>query len=638
MNFNTVNAPVRQTYLSPREDYDYEYPEGLNLKPGSALSNLVCQKIFDYALMAHSKISERYDSWEQMDNILQAYIPLDDEEKSVKEKDSRKPVSIIFPYTYAIKETLATYAYNALVQDPIFQYQGVSSEDTVGAILLQKKIQMDCLKSKVALSIYTMINDALAYGIGIGVPGWETRIGTRYRQRKSPSIVGETNYMVRSAENVELESNVLLYEGNKLDTIRPYQILPDPNVSCHKLQESEFYGYVEQISYVNLLGQEQSNSGEMFNVKYLRNGQKQSSIFIKQDSVNFGGAETSEIVDIIHMYVTLIPKDWKLGDSEYPEKWLFAIGGDNVILKAKPLGLTHNMYPIAVIAPDFDGYEVAPLSRLERLLGLQSTVDWLFNSHIANVRKAINDMLIVDPYMINMKDLQSPAPGKLIRTRKPAWGKGVRDSVHQLVVNDITRANISDSSWIVQWMNHVAGVDEAMMGSLRQGGPERLTGAEFTGTRQSAMTRLNKMTMVMSAMGLQDIAYMFACHTQQLMTKETYVNFVGNLDKELAGDYGLQQNQMVTPYDLRVDFDIISRDGAIPAVQSTEVWMRMFDIIMKNPEVNAGFDIARIFKHIVRSMGEKNVDNFVRRPVNVQVRPDEEVMQEVAKGNMVPMQ
>lgn len=636
MNFATVNAPVRQTYFEPRESFDYEYPNGLKLKPGTPLSNEICQKVFDYALMAHTKISERYDSWGKMDNILQAYIPLDDEEVAVQEKDSRKPVSIIFPYTYAIKETLATYAYNALVQDPIFQYQGVSSEDTVGAVLLQKKIQMDCIKSKVALSIYTMINDALAYGIGIGVPGWDVRTGTRYRQRKVSDILTPSPYASRAAENVELESNVLLYEGNKLDTISPYQILPDPNVSCHKLQESEFYGYVEQLSYVNLLAQEQSDK-EMFNVRYLRNGQKQSSIFIKKDSVTFGGTETSELVDVIYMYVNLIPKDWKLGSGEYPEKWLFAIAGDNVILRAKPLGLTHNMFPIAVIAPDFDGYDVAPLSRLERLLGLQTTVDWLFNSHIANVRKAINDMLIVDPYMINMKDLQSPAPGKLIRTRKPAWGKGVRDSVHQLMVNDITRANISDSSWIVQWMNHVAGVDEAMMGSLRQGGPERLTGAEFTGTRQSAMTRLNKMTMVMSAMGLQDIAYMFACHTQQLMTQETYVNFVGNLDKELAGDYGLQANQLVTPYDLRIDFDVISRDGSVPAVQSTEVWMRMFDIIMKNPEVNAGFDVARIFKHIVRSMGEKNVDNFVR-PVNVQVRPDEEVMQQVAKGNMVPMQ
>ena len=76
------------------------------------------------------------------------------------------------------------------------------------------------------------------------------------------------------------------------------------------------------------------------------------------------------------------------------------------MVRAKPLGLSHGMYPIACIAPDFDGYSVAPLSRLEMLQGLQTTVDWLFNSHIANVRKAINDMLIVDPYMLNMKDLQ----------------------------------------------------------------------------------------------------------------------------------------------------------------------------------------------------------------------------------------
>jgi hypothetical protein len=52
-------------------------------------------------------------------------------------------------------------------------------------------------------------------------------------------------------------------------------------------------------------------------------------------------------------------------------------------------------------------------------------------------------MLIVDPSLINMADLEDPKPGKLIRMRRAAWGRGVENAVKQLNVNDITRQHIS---------------------------------------------------------------------------------------------------------------------------------------------------------------------------------------------------
>jgi hypothetical protein len=125
------------------------------------------------------------------------------------------------------------------------------------------------------------------------------------------------------------------------------------------------------------------------------------------------------------------------------------------------------MFPVAVAAPDFDGYSPTPMSRLEILYGLQEVLDFLFNSHVANVRKAVNDMIIVDPQLVNINDLKDPKPGKLIRLRRPAWGRGVKDVAMQLGINDITRANIADSSYIVNWMQKIAATDDPMMGSLR---------------------------------------------------------------------------------------------------------------------------------------------------------------------------
>jgi hypothetical protein len=293
------------------------------------------------------------------------------------------------------------------------------------------------------------------------------------------------------------------------------------------------------------------------------------------------------------------------------------------------------MYPIITASPDFDGYSILPLARSEILYGMQEVLDWLFNSHISNVRKAINDMLVVDPYLVNIADLKDPQPGKLIRMRRPAWGKGVKDAVQQLQVNDITKQNIADSSFIIQWMQKVGGADESMMGALRQGGPERLTGAEFQGTRAGAISRMERVAKVISLQGLQDMAYMFASHTQQLMTKETYINATGRWQRELAEVFGNKSQLKTTPWDLLIDYDVVAKDGTIPGGIDSASWIRLYDILAKNPQLGSQFDMVRIFEYMALNMGAKNVQDFRISP---KIMSDDQINRERQKGNLVPME
>ncbi|KKL44712.1 hypothetical protein LCGC14_2362930, partial [marine sediment metagenome] len=283
-------------------------------------------------------------------------------------------------------------------------------------------------------------------------------------------------------------------------------------------------------------------------------------------------------------------------------------------------------------------YSPTPISRLEKLYGLQGTLDWMFNTHVANVRKAINDSIVYDPYYINSNDLKNPGPGKLIRMRRPAWGAGkIKDSIMQLPVVDITRGHLADSAFIVEWMNRVGMVNEAMQGALRQGGPERLTKAEFQGSAAGGFSRLERMAKIISLQSMQDLGYMLASHTQQLMEEETYVKASGEWEQVLMDEFGknpdmLRQGRLkVDPFDLLIDYDLKVRDGSIPGSKSSEVMVRMFDMIAKVPELAQKFDLVRIFKHIARESGVPNVDDFVR----VQVMEDEQVERQVDAGNLV---
>lgn len=630
-----------------RKDYDYTYPDDLDLKPDSDLHQSLKAKILTRARESRNEMSKRFPSWNEIDKILTVYIPLKDKEETIKKQDKTRPVSIVFPYTYSMLEALLTYMTLAFFQDPMFQYEGVGPEDVKGSSLLELVIRLHTIKTKVPLAVHSVIRNALAYGIGPGAPGWEKRYGMK-------PITSEVIYLPEgrgTTRNREVQwVKSLLFEGNNLHAIDPYSWLPDPSVDASNIQRGEFVGWITNDNLMNMLAEEKEPENKMFNVKYLhaiRN--KKSSFSTDQSSRNlkYGGGDpktatvsSTSHVDNINMHVNLIPREWELGTSEYPEKWLFTLSSDEIITSASKLTHAHGMYPAAVAAPEYDGFSPTPIGRLEILYGLQHTLDFLFNSHIANVRKSINDMFVVDPYLININDLKDPEPGKLIRLRRPAWGRGVDKVVQQLQVTDITRQNIGDSQYITQWMDRISGADQSMAGQQRKGGPDRKTKAEFQGTRGSAVSRLQRLAMITSMQFMQDIGYMFAVHTQQYLSKSTYVKIAGRDQERLTRLFGKtnQERIPVDPYDLAIDYDVIPRDGSIPGGNFSDVWVELYKIIATDEELRKEYDTFRIFEYIANELGAKNIQDFKRNMDQIQpvTMPDEEVQKEVQAGNLVP--
>lgn len=610
---------------------DYAYPMGLDLQPDSQLHQKVLGKLLNRVRVAYEKMDSRRRSWREIDKTLTAYVRIDELERKVKEKDKRAPVSIVFPHSYSILETLTSFMDGLFLREPIFQYDGNSPEDTIGAILMTKVVEAHCKRFKVGLALHTAFKDSIAYGVGACFPLWKQKWG--YRTRSSYGMDGQLEKTSEPA---------LLFEGNSLENVDPYQLLLDPNYGIQSIQDAEFVGFVRRTNYYNLLPED--GKGAVFNVRYLKGKDCTSRYWGSQrdqkaQTTTVGDTSVLRPVDVVYLYINIIPKDWGLGDYEEPEKWLFAIAADRYIIQAQPLDLDHNMFPVAVCAPTFDGYSSAPLSRLELLSGMQELLDWLLNSHVANVRKTINDMIIYDPYMLNTADLTDPKPGKLVRARRAAWGKDIRGSIQQLQINDVTRQHIADAQLTMGLMNQISGADDAMMGTLRQGGPERLSAAEFSGTQSQALGRLQSLAMIVGQQLIQDVGYMFAMHTQQMMQEDVWVNTVGAWQDQLLAHYGpqIQNDRMrVTPQDLNIDFDIaVNPEGQ---GQATQFWIQMFDTIAKTPELYQLIDVGRVFRYVASQLGAKNVDNFLRAPIQPVGAPTADVMAQAQAGNMVPIE
>lgn len=646
------NTSSGKSSFSPTSHFDYKYPDGLDLKPGSKIHRKIRDLIMEDAFYSSREMSNRHTDWNKIDHTLTAYIPVDEEEQKVKDEDSRKPVSIVFPNSYAVLETLLAYYVGAFFQDPIFRYEGVGPSDVIGGILLEKIIAQQCHVNKVGLNLHTQARDAFAYGFGVVTPTWITERGTRRVRKITPSFLG-----LGSRESFEVEENAILFEGNALDNIDPYKYLPDTDGPIDQPQKGEFCGWVEEGNYYDLLTEEQNSDGDIFNVQYTREIlERKSSIFPSDSSgrntkSGMQGTDSqrstrSKKLTRLKMFRKIIPSELNLGDSPYPEIWFFEIVQDEVITQAFPLNLDHGKIPVSVQAPEFDGYSITPISRIEMLYGMQEVLDFMFNSHVLNVRKAINDTLVYDPYQVNSADLKGSGPRHL-RLRRPAWGRGVKDVIMQLPITDITRGNVADSSFLVQWMDRIGGADSTMQGALRQGGPERLTSAEFQGTRAGGITRMEKLVKVMGMQGMQDVARFFAAHNKQFMTQESYIKVTGDWKNVLMREYGKRgANKVidrgripVTPQDVDIYYNIKARDGSIPGGNFSEHWIQLYQIIAANPELAQRFDVVRIFTHIARNLGAKNVNDFVREGggINPQILPDETVEEEAKKGNIIPL-
>jgi hypothetical protein len=654
-----------RTYWTSK-NFQYQYPLGLNLHPTQTLAQTIVDKVMNRAVQSSSVISNRYPSWARVDEMLTGFIVPSKDALEAKRKNRRKPVEIVVPEMYAIMEILLTYMTSALLDGPVFQYDGTAPEDLIGAILLEKVVDQQIRYTKGRLALHTGFRDAFAYGFGLLAPEWTKKYATVIRKvPQAPSFFDKI--LGRNPPDGRDEREEMIFEGNRINNIDPYLALPDPNVPIDRINDGEFFGWIDRTSYKNLL-EEEHHDDNYFNVKYLQDVTSNNGNSRLFQTGEDGRGRRSGIpnyndltpvasgrIDVVKMFIDIIPRDWKLPggwnnkNGEYPEAWYFEVAADTVLIQCRRLGLNHGQKPVAAIAPDYDGYSISPISRMEMMSGFQEVSNFLFNSHITNVRKSLNDMFVVDPQMIDMRSLQDPEPGKIITLRPNMWGKGVQNAVEQLKVVDITASHMKDLAMIQQYAKDMSGATDVVSG-IRRKTSERVTAQEIQGDQHGALSRLERMAKIMGWMGMWDLSNMIASQTQQLMSQETYIKIVGNWPQELMQEYGVQVNKervKVSPDDLLINYDIKCRDGTIPGGNFNQVWVQLLPQLMQNKELMQSFDIVRIVKHIMRASGADDVDQFDRPQqqqqqqqspqINAQVMPNEQVQNEVQKGNLVPI-
>ena len=599
------------------------------LKPGSDQHAKVLSYLTDRIDMSERKMQTFYARWQVNELKYQAYINLDDFEQILKGlNDEGRPslaIHITVPYAFATINTIVTYLLHTFAgRKPIFQIGSAKRETSRSAMMMEQVLQYNADRVRLVKLIYQFLMDTQIYGVGIFRTGWkdEKCVRTVWKDEQpqvaglglQPQAGGPPPKKVRSREQR------LVYSGNTVDTIDPYMFLPDPRVPMqevnrkgefvfwktyvgkHELQKMEAY---DEIKYVYAIG-EMKNSSTALAEPMTNRGLLSKGDGIPGRNTNQTD-KTKNWHESVQGTVMIIPNELGLGSGDpmddKPQRWIFQVINRTQIVQAELFDNDHDMHPVAVSEPYSMGYGFGHPGMADYLNPMQDLMSWFINSHVENVKAALNNMWLVDPSKVEMQDLKQPGAGKLIRIKKSAYGQDLKSMLTQFPVADVTGRHVADFQMLMSMTDAMSSITDNLRGLQDDGC--RKTATEVRTAGEAAASRLAAQTRLVSAQAMTDLSEQMTLNIQQYIDDDFYINIVG---KE-----GLDNSIKISPEMLVGDFHYPVHDGTLPLdkVALLDVWKQIYQGIAQDPTMRPNFDMMNMFRFIAELGGAKNIDSFI---------------------------
>lgn len=582
-------------------------------------------------------MSERRPAWNNADKLFRAFVKettADKKRKSSRDSGDPQYTTIVLPLSYATLLTAHTFwASVFLSRNPVFQYAARHGDGQNKVQAVEALIDYQVRQANMLPVLFNWLLDTGKYGLGVVSNFWTEEIFRSKRKVVPESALSDIQIPDEQPEEFETVETKG-YIGNELFSMRPHDFFPDPNVSVTQFQKGEYYGRLTTVGWNTVV--KKKFDGSYFNVDELQKRlsgsglQREGSdvIDLPHETAGRLRSSTKGKVQLLEKVIELIPKEWELSPSEFPEKWMFTVAQGDVIISADPLGKDNNKYPVFVNTYEIDPYSFTSRGMMEILEPLNNVGSWLINSHFYNVRKALNDQILVDPSKVWMKDLESGGPGRLVRLRPAAYGQDVRTMMTQFPVVDITRANLADTEFVSELIQLVSGVNSNMMGIVNPGG--RKTATEIRTSSTLGVNRQKTFAEYNSALGWSPLSQDLLQNSQQHYAENEAMNL------RIVGDQlepGVPLFVDVDPESIAGSFDYIPVDGTFPIDRfaQAELFQGLVASMAQVPELLQQFDMSKMVNFVASLMGIKNLKTF-----RLEVAPDGAVADQEQAGNIVP--
>ena len=618
--------------------------KSIDVKHNGVLAKSILSTIRTMVRNSSKRHTDRVSTWRNNEEIFTGYIDKDDKDKIRKarnDNDQMEYAKIRLPYTYAVAMAAHSYWTSVfLARNPVFQYQGTNDAGEQSVLAVEALQQYQVSRGRQLPPFYIFFQDVPKYGEAWMMCYWDEEI-TRYATIEEVEDTafygliptGKTKKVRRVRQHVG-------YQGNKIGNIHPGKVFTDPRYPRNRFQEGDFVAVETTLSRMELL--EGKETGRYINIDHVKpqqsEAQQAEEVHVEEsndplntqprlgDFSTYDDSKATDIFKVYEVFVNLIPKQWGLGESGLPEKWVFTVNVYfNVLLECRPLGYMHNRYPLAYIEIEPEGYANFSRSLLEVFSPVQSTLDWLVNSHFFNVRQVLNNNMIFDPSRVYEKDLQSKSPGTMARLKPAAYGTDVRTAFSQLQTRDVTQTHLNDMGLMYD-MGERLGISDTVMGMTYPA--SRRSATEARGDQGFGMSRLKTMSEYFSATGFAELGRMQLANSQQFYDTEKRLRVVGAA-AQMASETFLN----VTPDSIMGEYDLELVDGTLPIDRFAMVnlWQNLISQMAGVPQVVQRYDLGKIFGYVAQLGGIKNLNRF-----EVSIEPDDVIREAAARGETEP--
>ena len=595
----------------------------------------------DLVSLSRNTMSNYYGVWDNRHQVYKGEKPQNADDK--KSKSKGEPGKIAIPLTYAQIQTFIAFATSLLQQKPVFfDVEGSGEEDQDSAKLAEALLERDLNYNNISAKLYQFFLDISRFGLGVIKHSWVEEKETVWvkkevEQQGGPlSVFGKMFGLGEPAPVVEEEvaEERVRYQGNKLESVNPYRFYPDTRLPISRFQEGEFCASESEVSRNALKKGEQS--GLYAGVEFVqdmsekgiseRKGSNFTNLGVSKKG-NFTTRASSNVnntVVLTEVQVELVPSEFEIadgemmGESDQVEKWLVVYANDSRVIRAEPLGYVHNNFTYTVSQFSHDQHELLSETISDMISHLQGVVDWFINSHITNVRKHVQNKLLVDPKAVYYEDIVNHKP--VIRLKASASGKPLDRVLKQLDVSDVTRNHVGDANMLAQFMSTVTSVSENMLGQYSKG---RRSAREAGNISQASGARLRMVVKIIFDTGLKGMGEDMISNLRDGLSEKTFVEVTGELsDIEAFEHFTSRKGTNKVGVDrthLSGRFDFQTFEGSLPSdkyQQADTLQQVLLSMFSAGPEgvqmmtQMLGYDPGKLFKEVLELRGIKHPNKF----------------------------
>ena len=588
------------------------------------------QRLVSYAKsamqMSYDRVSQRYSHWKQADRAHDVYVKPD--ATKFREK-------AVIADTRAISDTVLTYLMAALTgRNPMFQLEGLNRKSRKSGAILERLLHQQMRRTAGEARIAQHLLDCIRYGYAPTKVTWSQKNRT-----------------------------------NVITNVDPRRVFHDPRVQWGDWERMQYIIFADYSSYDALLQSglypklrefpalrnriSAPNNGWDGHTWHKEAGRGLSIDPADRNRRESGGSlftlGDSRVID--ECWVRLAGYEVNL--PQIDQLWMVVTILDESVVIRCQLNPYGKQFPVVIGGLYHDSHKTYGQSLYDLLLPLHDIATWLLRSRIDNVQAALSNLIFVDPTQVAIGDLIDRNPHGLVRTLP---GSKPNEGVYISQIPDVTAGHWRDIEAMGGLKQRLSAASDAQQGMPTAEGGVR-TATEIQRLTQLGSQRLGVLSRIISSTSVRPMVRMMTSNIQDFFATEGSIRMndgdaIGSLTDMVKDNY-LDFNLS----DLQGEIDYLVIDGTLPLepTKNAETWMNMLGMLNQTG-LSMEYNSGKIVEEAIRAMGISDLEQFkiskeqaAQGPTPAQqmqmmekmrgasVQPQENIQNEVQKGNLVPM-